>query len=104
MKLWKVQLLYEMVVRAASVGEAKTSAIDAVQDPMFDTEPEATTPVRVSTLSDLPPGWDGSCRPWGERDPKDRTIAEQLEAAVPAQGATEGSSPNAANQARSDSK
>jgi hypothetical protein len=32
----------------------------------------------IDSVAELPPRWDENCRPWGERDPYDRTIGDQL--------------------------
>jgi hypothetical protein len=78
MGLWHVRVLFDLVVRAETPGDARIAAMDAVQEPMFDDEPDLTMPEPITQLRDLPKHWDGECRPYGERHPNDLTIAEQL--------------------------
>ena len=78
MKLWSVTLTHEMVVRAETEHEAQIAALDALDDPMWDDEFETGHARSVTSVSDLPPTWDGGCLPYGERHPQDLTIAEQL--------------------------
>ncbi len=78
MYLWRVRVSWDLVVRAKNASEARIAAMDAVKEPMFSDEPDLTMPVSVSRLQDLPANWTGDCRPYGEMDKDDRTIAELL--------------------------
>ena len=78
MRLWTVRISWDLVVRAEDPSAARIAAMDAVQEPLFDDEPTLTMPQPVSAVLELPSLWDGTCRPYGERDEFDRTIAEQL--------------------------
>jgi len=75
MKLYRLKVTYETVVRGSSVHAVECAANRIIRD--SDDEPEAEA-VEINTLENLPIGWDGACRPWGERDPYDRTIADIL--------------------------
>jgi hypothetical protein len=48
----------------------------------IDDEPEIVFSDEITKLADLPHGWNAACRPWGERDPNDRTIRQILSANV----------------------
>ena len=78
MKLFKIRVYHELVVRSEDGPGAIEAAMEAVRSREIDTDPETTAPQPVRTLDDLPYGWSGRCLPFGERDPSDRTIAEQL--------------------------
>lgn len=77
-KLWKVTVYHELVVRSETEGDAVEAAKRAMREE--DAAPLATKPIEIKSISELPKGWNGTCRPWGERDPMDRTIAQQLSA------------------------
>jgi hypothetical protein len=79
MKLYKVHLEYETVIRAASPQAAEQAAAYAMRHEIDD-EPEIVLSGEITNLADLPHGWNAACRPWGERDPHDRTIGEILSA------------------------
>ena len=89
MRLWTVRISWDLVVRAEDASAARIAAMDAVQEPLFDDEPTLTMPTPVSAVRDLPSLWDGTCRPYGERDEFDRTIAEQLSENAPRDGSTD---------------
>ncbi len=75
MKLYRLKVTYETVVRGSSVHAVECAANRIIRD--SDDEPESEA-VEITDLSALPIGWCGACRPWGERDPQDRTIADIL--------------------------
>jgi hypothetical protein len=79
MKLWKVRITHDLVVRASSEVEARSLAVESIRDLTFDEELTTNDAAVIHTLDDLPPEWDGDCRPYGHRDPYDRTIRQQLE-------------------------
>lgn len=74
MKIYRVKVVFETVVRAGSALDACSAAIYAVKNE--DEPPTETTPINILTAATLPPGWNLDCRPWGERDPMDRTLGE----------------------------
>ena len=76
MKIYRVQINYETVIRAASREEAERHANRILRN--SDEEPDAVEAVEVTRLPCLPMGWNGDCRPWGETDPHDRTLREIL--------------------------
>jgi len=84
MRLWRVKVVFDEVVRAEDEASAKEAAIEAHDDILYDTSPVIPEVAAVESLRDLPPGWTGDCRPWGKRDPYDRTIEQQLDALKPA--------------------
>jgi hypothetical protein len=76
MKLYKVRITFETVIRAESPGDAADKAERVIRDnddPHSEIESD-----EIRSMDDLPEGWDAKCRPWGERDPYDRTIGEIL--------------------------
>lgn len=79
MKLYKVHLEYETVILAESQEAAEREAAYVLRHEADD-EPEVVFADEIQTASDLPSGWNPQCRPWGERDPHDRTIGEILSA------------------------
>jgi hypothetical protein len=79
MKLFKVQLYYETVIRAASSEAAEKEAKYAIRHEIDD-EPLSVDAFELADVNDLPQGWNPQCRPWGERDPYDRTIGQILSA------------------------
>lgn len=78
MNLYKVEVIFETVVRAESQFAAELLAEDIVKDE--DDTASSVFATGIKDLKDLPEPWDGSCRPWGETDPFDRTIKEILAA------------------------
>jgi hypothetical protein len=79
MKLYKVHIEYETVFLA----EDEESAISNAQYSMrheIDDDPEIIFADEILKLDDLPPGWNPQCRPWGNKDPHDRTIGQILSA------------------------
>ena len=77
MKLYKVHIEYETVIRAESKEAAEKEAHYAMRYEIDD-EPNVILSDEITKLKDLPTGWNPQCRPWGERDPQDRTIGEML--------------------------
>ncbi len=76
MKLFKVKVEYETVIRAESKEHIEKYAetyIREINDPI-----SAAGVVELKDIKDLPEGWNGQCLPWGERDPYDRTIEKIL--------------------------
>jgi len=78
MKLYSVEVTYQVVIRAESSVSAERQA-DYIVRHEDDGEPTTVTASEVKTVADLEKPWDGDCRPWGERDPMDRTIGQILE-------------------------
>jgi hypothetical protein len=97
MKLYKVHLEYETVIRAESPEAAEREAQYAMRHEIDD-EPSMVFSDEITKLEDLPQGWNAGCRPWGKRDPHDRTIGQILSANVRDQGSAPCT--NAANQER----
>lgn len=77
MKLYKVEVVYQTVILAENEQEAERKAGYIIRNE-DDGDPTCVTAQEVSYLAQLPDPWDGDCRPWGERDPFDRTIGEIL--------------------------
>lgn len=76
MKLYKVRITFETVIRAESPGDAADQAERVIRDgdDVYD-EIDAS---EIRNIDDIPYGWDAGCRPWGETDPMDRSIGEIL--------------------------
>lgn len=89
MKVYRLTVTYETVVRASSEHAAECAANRLIRD--SDDEPLESDAVEIAAISELPMGWDGKCRPWGERDPYDRTLEQILgqNETSPSVGATE---------------
>jgi hypothetical protein len=85
MKLYKVHLEYETVIRAESPEAAEREAQYAMRHEIDD-EPSMVFSDEITKLEDLPQGWNAGCRPWGERDPNDRTIRQILSCERPRSG------------------
>lgn len=81
MKLYKVHIEYETVILAQSKEAAEKDATYSLRYEIDD-DPETVFADEIKTTSDLPQGWNPQCRPWGEKDPHDRTIGEILSANV----------------------
>lgn len=81
MKLYKVHIEYETVIRAESKEAAEWAASYTMRHEADD-EPEVVFADEIKSASDLPQGWNPQCRPWGERDPHDRTIADILSGTI----------------------
>lgn len=76
MKLYKAHIQYETVILAESQGAELRDASRTIKESDDDeTQVEAS---EIQEIQDIPVGWDGGCRPWGERDPHDRTIEQIL--------------------------
>lgn len=71
MKIYKVLVEYETVIRAESAKDAEKQA-DYIIRHECDSDPHLVVAKEVTALSELPDGWDARCRPWGERDDMDR--------------------------------
>jgi hypothetical protein len=84
MMLYKVHLTYETVIRAESREAAEKEAEYAMRHEIDD-EPLSVDASEINDVNDLPHGWNPQCRPWGERDPYDRTIGQILSANVPSE-------------------
>lgn len=78
MKIWHVRVFEDVIVRADSEDKAWRTAVQEVQDYNHEAHPVVAFVEPVVKVTQLPKPWDGSCRPFGERDAHDRTIAEQL--------------------------
>ena len=77
MKLYKVRVEYETVILAESQADAERSAPYILRH-NADEDADIVNAHEIKSLADLPQGWNAQCRPWGERDPNDRTIGEIL--------------------------
>ena len=75
MKIYRLKVTYETVVRGSSVHAVECAANRIIRD--SDDEPESEA-VEITDISELPIGWDGNCRPWGVTDSHDRTLREIL--------------------------
>lgn len=80
MKLWNVNVVHHLVVKAKNATDARFFAKEAIEESSLD-EPYVTKPEEITDALDLPSSWDDSCIPFGERDPSnpDMTIAQFLE-------------------------
>jgi hypothetical protein len=76
MKLWKVNVVHELVVRAKNPIDARFFAKEILGNPDYDSEIVVTEPVELNDESDLPQSWNENCIPWGERTPTDMTIGQ----------------------------
>jgi len=81
MKLYKVKVEYETVILASSEKDAKEEAEYAIRHEIDD-DPQNIEAFEISTLNELPFGWQPNCRPWGKRDEYDRTIEGILKSNV----------------------
>ena len=77
MKLFKIEVTYETVILAENLAAAELLGPGIIKG--TDESENTVWSSEIKTLGDLPPGWDGKCRPWGEEDPFDRTIEKILE-------------------------
>lgn len=73
MKLYKVKVEYETVILATSPDGATREAEHAMRHEI-GYPPQSIGASEIKSFSDLPKGWQPNYRPWGERDPHDRTI------------------------------
>lgn len=80
MKLWGVEVVHQLVVKAKDSTDARFFAKEAIEESSLD-EPYITKPEEITDALDLPSSWDDECIPFGVRDPSnpDMTIAEFLE-------------------------
>ena len=76
MKIYRVKIQYETVIRAKSQEDAEKQAHWILIE--SDEEPDSVEAAEITSLSELPNEWNKWCIPWGELDPKCRTIAEIL--------------------------
>lgn len=76
MKLFKVQVQYETVIRAKDSKSAEREANYIIRNEC-DSEPTEIDADEINSVSDLPYGWNVDCLPWGEHD-GDKTIGELL--------------------------
>lgn len=76
MKLYRVRLEYETVVLAEDERSAEAQAETVIRHE--DDVADLVMAQEIKGIDDIPSRWDVSCRPWGERDPLDRTIGEIL--------------------------
>ena len=76
MNIYKVEVTYHVVVRAADEMSAEREAHYAARNE--DEEPDASHAEKITHLSQLPECWNADCRPWGEKDPQDRTLGQIL--------------------------
>lgn len=76
MKPYKVNISWETVILARDETHAIMQAESVIRgrDDTFDT----VDAEEIKAIDDLPHGWNKDCRPWGERDPWDRTIGQIL--------------------------
>jgi hypothetical protein len=81
MKLYKVHIEYETVILADSEESAMEEAQYGIRHEIDD-KPEIIFADQILKLDDLPSGWNWQCRPWGKKDPHDRTIGQILSANV----------------------
>ena len=77
MKIYKVRVEYETVICAESQADAEANAPYILRHDA-DEEADIVTADEIKSLADLPKRWDARCRPWGERNPNDRTVGEIL--------------------------
>jgi hypothetical protein len=77
MKIYKVLVEYETVIRAESAKDAEKKA-DYIIRHECDSDPRMVAAKEVTAIGELPEGWDARCRPWGERDPFDRSLGALL--------------------------
>lgn len=77
MKIYKVLVEYETVIRAESAKDAENQA-DYIIRHECDSEPRIVAAKEVNAVVELPEGWNAQCRPWGETDPMDRPIGALL--------------------------
>lgn len=78
MKPYKVRIEWETVILARDEMHAMMQAESVIRE--GDDKSDMVDATEIKTVEELPPGWNKDCRPWGERDPHDRTIGEILSA------------------------
>lgn len=62
MKIFRVTVTYETVIRAKSASDAEESANRVIRD--SDEDPQEVNAIYITKLSELPDGWDQNCLPW----------------------------------------
>lgn len=77
MPIFKLTVSTEMVVEADDSDEAMSIAESDCGRAIRDAEPEVVLHGEVNSLSDLPPGWDGECIPYGYNS-RERALKEIL--------------------------
>jgi hypothetical protein len=77
MKLYKVHIEYDTVILEEDEESAIKNAKYYIRNEIED-DPEIVIADEILKIDDLPSGWNSDCRPWGIRDPQDRTIREIL--------------------------
>jgi hypothetical protein len=81
MKLYKVQVKINIVIRARDEAHAEAQTASIIRD--GDCECDTITVFTASELTSarsLPRNWTRKNHPWGESDPQGRTIGEILSA------------------------
>lgn len=77
MKIYEVEVVYRTVIRAESKEDAESKAEYIIRHE-DDGAAESVYAMEITNINDLSYPWDGKCRPYGERDPMDRTLGEIL--------------------------
>jgi len=77
MKLYRVEIVKETVILAESEEQIRKNINHYLKEIDDGASCEITTS-EIFRESQLPKEWDIECRPWGERDPYDRTIKQIL--------------------------
>lgn len=78
MPLFRLTVTYDIVVNLESREKAYSNAGYLIRNEVDD-DPTSIDVEEVKSDKDLPPEWDSSLRPWGDRDPDDRMIHEFYE-------------------------
>jgi len=76
MKIYRVRIEWETVIRAKDENHAMEQAERVIRD--GDDEHDVVEATEIKSQTELPSGWNAKCRPWGEIDPYDRTLGEIL--------------------------
>ena len=79
MKLYQVEVTYQTIILAENETDAEKQA-DYIVRHEADDDPLIVNASEISHASQVKQPWTPQCRPWGERDPYDRTIAQILQA------------------------
>lgn len=78
MKLFKVRIVFETVIRAENAESSEKQAESIIKE--SDDPADMVNATLIDSIADLPCGWDAGCRAWGERDGLDRTIGQIIAA------------------------
>lgn len=62
MKIFRIKVTYETVIRAESQADAERYADRIIRD--SDEIPTEVDANMISSISELPDGWDQNCMPW----------------------------------------